>query len=51
MRINASGTYNCIHAALPGCARREGLIINISSVAGLRASMLGGVAYARRSLP
>jgi NAD(P)-dependent dehydrogenase (short-subunit alcohol dehydrogenase family) len=36
MAINATGAYNCIYAVLPQ---------NISSVAGKRASMLGGVAY------
>jgi NADP-dependent 3-hydroxy acid dehydrogenase YdfG len=46
MAINATGAYNCIHAVLPQMReRRDGLIINISSVAGKRASMLGGVAY------
>jgi NAD(P)-dependent dehydrogenase (short-subunit alcohol dehydrogenase family) len=46
MQINATGVFNCIHAVLPQMReRRDGLIINISSVAGLRASALGGVAY------
>lgn len=46
MAINASGTYNCMHAVLPGMrARRDGLIINMDSISGLRASVLGGVAY------
>jgi NADP-dependent 3-hydroxy acid dehydrogenase YdfG len=44
--VNATGAYNCIHAVLPQMReRRDGLIINISSVAGVRASVLGGVAY------
>jgi NADP-dependent 3-hydroxy acid dehydrogenase YdfG len=44
--VNATGAYNVIHAALPQMRqRRDGLIINISSIAGKRASMLGGVAY------
>jgi NAD(P)-dependent dehydrogenase (short-subunit alcohol dehydrogenase family) len=44
--INATGTYNCIAAVLPGMrSRRDGLIININSISGHRASMLGGVAY------
>jgi NAD(P)-dependent dehydrogenase (short-subunit alcohol dehydrogenase family) len=46
MRINATGPYNCIHAVLPQMRRRrDGLIINIDSIAGVRASLLGGVAY------
>jgi NAD(P)-dependent dehydrogenase (short-subunit alcohol dehydrogenase family) len=46
LQINATGAYNCIHAVLPQMRkRRDGLIVNISSVSGLRASMLGGVAY------
>ncbi len=46
MRINATGAYNMMHAVLPQMReRRDGLIINISSVAGARASELGGVAY------
>lgn len=45
--INATGAYNCMHAVLPGMrAKKDGLIINISSVAGKRAIALGGVAYA-----
>jgi NAD(P)-dependent dehydrogenase (short-subunit alcohol dehydrogenase family) len=46
MRVNATGAYNCIRAVLPQMrARKDGLIINISSVAGVRASLLGGAAY------
>jgi len=46
LAVNATGAYNCIHAVLPQMrARRDGLIINISSVAGVRGSVLGGVAY------
>lgn len=46
LAINATGTYNCIHAALPGMrGQREGLIVNISSIAGKRAMALGGPAY------
>ena len=45
--INATGTYNCIHAVLPSMReRRTGLIVNISSIAGKRALMLAGPAYA-----
>lgn len=44
--INATGAYNCMYAVLPQMrARRDGLVINISSIAGKRAAALGGVAY------
>jgi NADP-dependent 3-hydroxy acid dehydrogenase YdfG len=44
--INLTGTFNCIRAVLPGMrARRDGLIINVSSIAGVRASQLAGAAY------
>ncbi len=46
LAINATGAYNCMHAVLPQMRdRRDGLIINISSIAGKRAAALGGVAY------
>ena len=46
MNINATGAYNCMHAVLPQMRqRKDGLIINISSIAGKRASALGGVVY------
>lgn len=46
LQVNATGAYNCIRAVLPQMReRRDGLIINISSIAGIRASLLGGVAY------
>jgi len=46
IRINATGAYDCMRCALE-CMRprKEGIIINISSVAGKRAVLLGGVAY------
>lgn len=44
--INTTGAYNCMMAVLPAMrVRKDGLIINISSVAGKRAIALGGVAY------
>jgi len=44
--INATGAYNCIYCVLPQMReRQQGMIINISSVAGKRALALGGVAY------
>lgn len=46
LATNATGAYNCMYAVLPQMrARRDGLIINISSIAGKRISALGGVAY------
>ena len=46
MGINATGAYNCMHAVLPAMrARREGTIVNVSSIAGKRAIALGGIAY------
>lgn len=46
LRINATGAYYCIHRVLPGMReRRDGLIVNISSIAGKRAIALGGVVY------
>ncbi|MEM9588424.1 MAG: SDR family NAD(P)-dependent oxidoreductase [Planctomycetota bacterium] len=46
MQINATGAYRCMHAVLPAMRlRRDGLIVNISSVAGKRAISLGGVVY------
>ena len=46
MAINATGAYRCMHAVLPAMrARKDGLVVNISSVAGKRAISLGGVVY------
>jgi NADP-dependent 3-hydroxy acid dehydrogenase YdfG len=46
MNVNATGAFNVIHAILPDMrARRDGLIINVSSLAGVRAGPLGGAAY------
>jgi NAD(P)-dependent dehydrogenase (short-subunit alcohol dehydrogenase family) len=46
LRINATGAYNTMYRVLPQMRqRKDGLIVNISSIAGLRASLLGGVAY------
>ena len=41
--VNLTGAYNCIHQVLR--ERQDGVIINISSGAGLRAGTVGGVAY------
>jgi NAD(P)-dependent dehydrogenase (short-subunit alcohol dehydrogenase family) len=46
LQINATGPFNCIQAVLPDMrAAGGGLIININSISGVRATMLGGVAY------
>ena len=46
LAVNATGTYNCMPAALPGMRkRRDGLIVSISSIAGKRALALAGPAY------
>ena len=46
LQINATGVYNCMYSVLPQMReRRDGLIINISSISGKRAAALGGVAY------
>jgi len=46
LAINATGAFNCIYSALPAMrSRRSGLIVNISSIAGKRAMVLGGVGY------
>ncbi len=46
VRIDLDGVFYCCHAVLPIMRRqRDGLIINISSVAGKRVSTLTGPAY------
>src|SRR5262245_28858051 len=46
LKVNATGVYNCMFAVLPQMrSRRDGLIVNISSIYGLRAAAIGGVAY------
>lgn len=47
MQINTTGAYNLMYAVLPQMReRKDGLIINVSSIAGKRAIALGGIAYA-----
>lgn len=44
--INLSGLFYCVHAVLPTMrAQKDGLIVNVSSWAGLYASKLTGPAY------
>ncbi len=46
LQINATGAYRCMHQVLPAMrSRRDGLIVNISSIAGKRAISLGGIVY------
>jgi len=43
---NLTGAYNLVHAVLPSMrARENGLVIQIASVSGKRASVLGGAGY------
>lgn len=43
---NLTGAYNLVQALLPSMrARGSGLVVQIASVAGVRASVLGGAAY------
>lgn len=46
INVNLTGAYNGFKAVLPGFReRRDGLVINISSMAGKSAGTVGGVAY------
>ena len=46
MAINTTGTFNCIHNALPVMReKRSGLIVNIVSLAGKRVMSLAGMPY------
>jgi NADP-dependent 3-hydroxy acid dehydrogenase YdfG len=46
IRANLDGAFYCTKAALPTfSAQQGGLVVNIVSVAGLRANPLGGAAY------
>jgi NADP-dependent 3-hydroxy acid dehydrogenase YdfG len=47
IRTNLDGAFYCIHAVFPSMLKRkDGVIINIVSIAGKRAGPLGGTAYA-----
>jgi NAD(P)-dependent dehydrogenase (short-subunit alcohol dehydrogenase family) len=46
LAVNATGAFNCLHAALPRMrARGAGLVFNVVSIAGLRAQALSGAPY------
>ena len=46
VNVNLNGTFYCVHEALPGMRERgDGLIINVSSIAGVRASVVAGAGY------
>jgi len=46
MQVNGSGTFNTIWAVLRQMRKRkDGLIVNLNSIAGLRASPMAGVDY------
>ena len=46
IEINATGSFNCIHAVLPQMRERtDGVIVNISSIAGKRGDLRGGAGY------
>ena len=46
ININLNGAFYCAHEVLPRMrVQQDGLIINVSSVAGVRASVIGGAGY------
>ena len=46
MQVNCTGTFNTMWAVLPQMReRKDGLIVNLNSIAGLRASPMAGVGY------
>jgi NAD(P)-dependent dehydrogenase (short-subunit alcohol dehydrogenase family) len=46
MEVGATGVFNTVHAVLPQMrARKDGLLILVSSLSGVRPSPLGGAAY------
>jgi NADP-dependent 3-hydroxy acid dehydrogenase YdfG len=47
LHANLDSAFYCIHAVLPQMLqRRDGVIVNVSSIAGKRAGPLGGAGYA-----
>src|SRR5207248_1783978 len=46
MQANLDGAFHCVLAAMPHMIeRKQGLVINVNSISGKRASPLGGIAY------
>lgn len=46
LATNLTGAFNLVHFVLPSMRQREhGLIIQVSSISGIRASVLGGAGY------
>lgn len=46
LATNLTGAFNLVHFALPSMSKRKkGLVIQICSISGVRASLLGGVGY------
>jgi NAD(P)-dependent dehydrogenase (short-subunit alcohol dehydrogenase family) len=46
LRTNLDGAFYCIYAVVPAMIeRRDGVVININSISGKRATPLGGLAY------
>jgi NADP-dependent 3-hydroxy acid dehydrogenase YdfG len=46
IHVNLTGAFNLVHFVIPSMrARQGGLIVQICSIAGLRASILGGAGY------
>jgi NADP-dependent 3-hydroxy acid dehydrogenase YdfG len=46
IRTNLNGPFYCLHAVLPQMlARKDGVIVNVVSIAGKRANPLGGAGY------
>lgn len=46
VQVNLNGPFYLMHAVLPGMRRRgDGVIITVSSIAGVRTSVIGGASY------
>ncbi|MBI3828427.1 MAG: SDR family oxidoreductase [Planctomycetes bacterium] len=46
LKVNATGAFHCVQAVLPQMKeRQDGVIVNIGSISGKRATPLGGVGY------